>query len=147
MASGTPAAMEQRIMHACGHEQVHVIYGFDAQVARKARWLRTTQCRACFIADKQAEQVRMAAEHETAIAHLDLPELIGSDRQISWATTIRAGRLAALTHDPVTTADADCTSCLQITDAKWWIDHRALSAGEFLAKVGEARAANAVPTA
>ncbi len=138
MASGTPAAMEQRIMHACGHEQVHVIYGFDAQVARKARWLRTTQCRACFIADKQVEQARMTAEHETAIAHLDLPELIGSDRQISWATTIRASRLAALTHDPVTTADADSASCLHITDAKWWIDHRSLPPEGFLAKAREA---------
>ncbi|WP_230772383.1 hypothetical protein [Sphingomonas sp. Leaf4] len=126
--------MEQRIVHACGHEQVHVIYGFDAQVARKARWLRTTQCRTCFIADKQAEQAKEAAGNEAAIAHLDLPELAGTERQIAWATTVRASRLAALRLDPVTTADADCAACLQISDAKWWIDHRTLPADEFVAK-------------
>ncbi|KQM78904.1 hypothetical protein ASE70_18910 [Sphingomonas sp. Leaf22] len=132
--------MEQRIVHACGHEQVHVIYGFDAQVARKARWLRTTQCRACFIADKQVEQAKEAFENQAVIANLDLPELTGSGRQIDWAATIRAGRLAALTLDPVTTADADCAVCLQISDAKWWIDHRTLPLGEFVAKAHAARA-------
>ncbi|KQN90785.1 hypothetical protein ASE90_17010 [Sphingomonas sp. Leaf67] len=126
--------MEQRIVHACGHEQVHVIYGFDAQIAHKARWLRTTQCRTCFIADKQAEQAKEATRNEAAIAHLDLPELAGSERQIEWATSIRASRLAALTFDPIKTADADCALCLQISDAKWWIDHRALPAGEFIDK-------------
>ncbi len=139
--------MEQRIVHACGHEQVHVIYGFDAQVARKARWLRTTQCRTCFIADKQVEQAREAAGNEAAIAHLDLPELTGSERQITWAATIRARRLAALMVDPITTADADCAACLQISDAKWWIDHRALPAGEFVAKAHAACATtDTVPT-
>ncbi|WP_230772392.1 hypothetical protein [Sphingomonas sp. Leaf4] len=134
IANGTLSDIEQRIVHACGHEQVHVIYGFDAQVARKARWLRSTQCRTCFIADKQAEQAKEAARNEAAIAHLDLPELAGSGRQIEWATTIRASRLAALTLDPFRTADADCALCLQISDAKWWIDHRALPAGEFIDK-------------
>lgn len=68
MAKATPAAMEHRIVHACGHEQAHVIYDFDAQVARKARWLRTTLCRACFIADKQAEQAKEAAGNPAAIS-------------------------------------------------------------------------------
>lgn len=139
--------MEQRIVHACGHEQVHVIYGFDAQVARKARWLRTTQCRACFIADKQAEQAKGAVANAVAIAHIELPELTGSERQITWAATIRAGRLAALMLDPVTTADGDCAVCLQISDAKWWIDHRTLTPGEFVAKAHAACATtDTVPT-
>lgn len=139
--------MEQRIVHACGHEQVHVIYGFDGQVARKARWLRTTQCRACFVADKQAEQAKKAIENAATIAHLDLPSLIGSERQITWATAIRASRLAALTIDPVTTAEADCAACLQISDAKWWIDHLNLPPGEFIAQAyAVCASADAVPT-
>ncbi|MEP9404456.1 hypothetical protein [Sphingomonas sp. VNH70] len=60
--------MEQRIVHACGHERGHVIYDFDARAARKARWLRTTLCRACFIADKQAEQAKEAAGNPAAIS-------------------------------------------------------------------------------
>lgn len=129
--------MEQRITHACGHEQVHLLYGFDSQVARKARWLATTQCRACFVADKQAEQAKAAARDDAAIAHLDLPTLTGSERQIGWATAIRAGRLAALTANPHTRADADCDLCLRIVDAKWWIDHRDLSHADLIARTAE----------
>lgn len=126
--------MEHAIVHACGHQQIHVLYGFDAQVARKARWLRTTQCRACFVADKQVKQAKVAAEAQAAIAHLDLAALVGSDRQIAWATTIRAERLAALTMDPSISADAGYEPCLAITEAKWWIDHRDLSHHDLLAK-------------
>lgn len=137
--------MEQRITHACGHEQVHILYGFDAQVARKVRWLRTTQCRACFIADKQAEQAKAAVRDDAAIAHLDLPALTGSERQIGWASTVRAGRLAALTANPHTSADADCFLCLPIVDAKWWIDHRDLPHADLLAKATEHLHAAGVP--
>jgi hypothetical protein len=126
--------MEQQIIHACGHEQVHVIYGFDAQVARKARWLRTTKCRACFVADKKAEQIEVAARDSATIAHLVLPSLNGSDRQVAWAETIRISRLAELTVTPYTTTDADCELCLRIYDAKWWIDHRNLSNADLVAQ-------------
>ncbi|WP_242120289.1 hypothetical protein [Sphingomonas lacusdianchii] len=124
--------MEQQIVHACGHEQVHVIYGFDTQVARKARWLRTTKCRACFVADKKVEQTEAAARDSTTIAHLDLPPLTGSERQVTWAETIRINRLAKLMTSPHTSAEADCDLCLRIYDAKWWIDHRDLSPADFL---------------
>lgn len=126
--------MEQQIVHACGHEQVHVIYGFDSQVARKARWLRTTKCRACFVADKKVEQAEAAARDNATIAHLDRPTLIGSERQVSWAEAIRVSRLAALMASPHTNVDADCGLCLSIDDAKWWIDRRDLPDAEFLAQ-------------
>ena len=56
-----------------------------------------------------------------AVAHLDLPLLTGTDRQISWASTIRTKRLAGIT---ALCGVADYHACLQVTDAKWWIDHR-----------------------
>ena len=64
-------SMEQQIVHACGHEQVHVIYGFNSQVARKARWLRTTKCRACFVADKKAEQLGIPGTEAGLPAEVD----------------------------------------------------------------------------
>lgn len=126
--------MEQQIIHACGHEQAHVIYGFDSQVTRKARWLRTTKCRACFVADKKAEQTDAAERDSATIAHLDLPPLTGSERQVNWAETIRISRLAALVATPHTSARADCDLCLRIYDAKWWIDHRNLSNADLVAQ-------------
>lgn len=45
---------------------------------------------------------------------------MGSVRQVAWATTIRAGRLAAMLRSDV--SDLACVSV--VTAAKWWIDHR-----------------------
>lgn len=118
--------MEQRITHACGHEQVHYLHGFASQQDRKARWLQTTKCRTCFMADKQAEQTAAAAQDSTAIAHLDLPALNGSDRQVAWATTIRAQRLAAIIATAAADNADDLKAWCRTTDAKWWIDHRDL---------------------
>ncbi|MES3097667.1 hypothetical protein O6012_19315 [Sphingomonas aerolata] len=128
-------AMEQRIIHACGHEQAHHLTGFDSQQERKARWLKTTICRDCFVVEKRAEEAAAAALSSAAISHLDLPLLTGTDRQISWASTIRTKRLAALTN---LNSDADCYACLQVTDAKWWIDHRDLTDVDLMAAATQA---------
>ena len=113
--------MEQRIIHACGHEQAHYLTGYDSQQERKARWLKTTTCRDCFVAEKKAEEEAAAVLSSAAVAHLDLPLLTGTDRQISWASTIRTKRLAGIT---ALCGVAEYHACLQVTDAKWWIDHR-----------------------
>ncbi len=127
--------MEQLITHACGHEQAHSLTGFASQQERKARWLRTTTCRTCFIAEKRSEQAHAAAQDSAAVAHLDLPALTGSDRQIAWASTIRAKRLATVVASSAIGAESDHRACLLVTDAKWWIDNRDLPATDLLAKV------------
>ncbi|MDQ0840044.1 hypothetical protein [Sphingomonas faeni] len=127
--------MEQRIIHACGHEQAHHLTGFESQQERKAKWLKTTTCRDCFVAEKRAEEVAAATSSSAAVSHLVLPPLTGTDRQISWASTIRIKRLAALTNP---NNDADCCACLQVTDAKWWIDYRDLTDADLVAAATKA---------
>jgi hypothetical protein len=122
--------MEQFITHACGHAQAHYLSGFASQQERKARWLQTTKCRTCFIAERQTDQSAAAARDGATIAHLELPQLTGSERQVAWAGTIRAGRLATM----VTDGPAVLQACLAMTDAKWWIDNRDLSNDNLLAK-------------
>jgi len=130
--------MEQLITHACGHEQAHYLAGYASQQERKARWLQTTSCRACFIAGKKAAQSDAAVRDGAAIAHLDLPVLAGSDRQVAWATTIRASRLATLITDHE--APLGWQACVAATDAKWWIDHRELPNADLLAMAATASA-------
>jgi hypothetical protein len=127
--------MEQRIIHACGHEQGHYLTGYDSQKERKANWLKTTSCRDCFVAKKRAEEAAAAALSSAAISHLDLPLLTGTDRQVSWASMIRTKRLAALTNP---NSDADCYACLQVTDAKWWIDRRDLTDVDLMVAAAQA---------
>lgn len=130
--------MEQLITHACGHEQAHYLTGFASQQERKARWLQTTTCRPCYIAGKKAEQAEAAHQNDAAIVHLDLPALVGSERQVGWATTIRAGRLATLVAKPVTCETEALRHCIALTDAKWWIDHRDLSDDDLAAEASHA---------
>ena len=59
--------------------------------------------------------------------------LIGSDRQIAWATTLRASRLCALLANPATEGN-EHQMCAHVTDAKWWIDHRTLTDTQLLAE-------------
>ncbi len=122
--------MEQRIIHACGHEQGHFLTGYGSQQERKAKWLKTTSCRDCFVAEKRAGEAAVAALSSAAISHLDLPPLTGTDRQINWASTIRTKRLAVLTNS---NSGADCHACLQVVDAKWWIDCRDLTDVDLMA--------------
>ena len=126
--------MEQRITHACGHEQAHYLTGFASQQDRKAQWLKTTKCRPCFVAEKKTAQADAASRDGAAIAHLDLPPLTGSERQVAWATSVRASRLAALVAEPAADGAVAWEVCAPITDAKWWIDHRDLANSDLLAK-------------
>ena len=135
--------MEQQIIHACGHEQGHYLTGYDSQKERKAKWLKTTSCRDCFVAEKRAEEAAAAALSSAAISHLDLPLLTGTDRQVSWASTIRTKRLAALTNP---NSNADCNACHRVTDAKWWIDCRGLTDVDLLAAANQASNMQRVPT-
>ncbi|SEN65336.1 hypothetical protein SAMN05192583_3264 [Sphingomonas gellani] len=124
--------MEQRITHACGHEQVHYLAGFPDQRVRKATWLRTTECRTCFVAAKRLQEAEVAARDLVVVAPLDLPQLCGSDRQVAWATTIRARRLSAML------AEGSVPDFrFGVIDAKWWIDHRDLTDADLVAKAGE----------
>jgi hypothetical protein len=127
--------MEQRIIHACGHEKAHHLTGYDSQQERKARWLKTTTCRDCFVAEKRAEEAATAVLSSAAVAHLHLPLLTGTDRQISWASTIRSKRLAEIT---ALCGVADNHACLQMADAEWWIDHRDLADVDLMAAATQA---------
>jgi hypothetical protein len=128
------------ITHACGHGQIHHLAGYARQQEQKAKWLETTRCRECFIADKQAVQAEAAARDVAAVAHLTLPALSGGDRQITWATSLRAARLLAMrSHE----ADDVTLSALvsHLTDAKWWIDGRGLTDIEWLEQAKQIAAA------
>ena len=81
------------------------------------------------------KRVAAAALSSAAVSHLVLPPLTGTDRQIRWASTIRTKRLAALTNP---NNDADCYPCLQVTDAKWWIDYRDLTDVDLMAAATKA---------
>ncbi len=56
---------------------------------------------ACFVAAKRDADAKAAAGDLAAVEHLGLPELTEIARRIAWATTISAGRLAAMLRPDV----------------------------------------------
>lgn len=85
------------------------------------------------------EQADAAVADGAAVAHLNLPTLVGSDRQTAWAATIRAKRLGSMLSLLPSVA-SDQNACLLVSDAKWWIDRRDISDVDF---IQQAKAASA----
>lgn len=84
-------------------------------------------CPECYAKKCAAErEAKHQAEYEAAAkASAGLPALTGSERQIRWATTLRAEALDALRKmiDPVFWAAVEGVFAAE-TSAGWWIDHR-----------------------
>lgn len=111
--------MGHEVTHSCGHTEQHTIYGhFAADVDRQLRQLTRRKCGPCYKAGNEAKAISDAA----LLEGMALPELTGSEKQVSWATTIRTERLALL-HRGNPGAVANFVA---IVEAKWWIDNRKL---------------------
>jgi len=125
--------MQYPITHTCGHTETHHLYGSYADRERKAVWLKTVPCLAC-----KRDSERDAA----AAAMSDLPALTGTDKQIAWATTIRADIISRI-DDVVAKGEAaggvlpqDLAAKIAAVkgqaSASWWIDHRASTLAQVL---------------
>lgn len=127
---------------SCGHVVTVQLFGKMDDRYKKIEWLEKngvcTECQKAQKAQEHAEATAKAAEKATAE---NLPALTGSEKQINWALTIRAEKLAKLDevyNKAVAAANNDTDKIadakLQIqafkkvfasfTDAKFWIDNR-----------------------
>ena len=74
-----------KIIYACGHTAEVQLYGKEADRQKKIAWYATIDCPDCD-AREQREKAISAG----------LPELTGSEKQITWATKLRNNALAKL---------------------------------------------------
>ncbi|MEN9854947.1 MAG: hypothetical protein RLZZ157_73 [Pseudomonadota bacterium] len=127
-----------KITHSCGHQSVAQIVGPEKDRARKAAWLADQECSACKsnkLADERAQKSKQdAAATNTLVA------LVGSDKQVAWATSIRADLLVKLNSilikgvergmpaNQASTAQRAIDLIMAETSAKVWIDYRQIDA-------------------
>ena len=122
-------AMITIICAACGCEFTHSKSCYNRDGAtRYEEWARDhiTTCPACYgkamRAKERAKLDAQTAEANKAIEGMELSELTGSEKQIAWATDIRA-RAAAICK-----AAGGNEKFWELfnsrTEAKWWIDNR-----------------------
>ncbi|GAB0057455.1 hypothetical protein SIID45300_01783 [Candidatus Magnetaquicoccaceae bacterium FCR-1] len=82
------------ITHTCGHTSVADICGPVAARQGRADWMgRQGACNACLQAERAAESAKAAIDAKES----GLPALVGSDKQVAWAETIRANAMQIIT--------------------------------------------------
>lgn len=138
------------IAFACGHVERVQLYGPGRQRERRAEWLAEGSCDRCW--REELEQARNEENERSAEANraAGLPALEGSAKQTPWAETIRAGLLSELerkrqlltealvrqaseggetgpTRKLLAGVETAHAALLEVTAAKWFIDHRSAS--------------------
>jgi len=105
---------QHTITFACGHTESRIIGGKLREQESKVGWLEGQTCWQC---QRAAENAAVAAVSATR----GWPALEGSEKQVAWASTIRAEMLERLLLPVLAGA------LLEQAEARWWIDHRAES--------------------
>ncbi|MFR9753851.1 hypothetical protein ACL02S_22820 [Nocardia sp. 004] len=109
------------IVHACGHEREHHLFGNRSHRTSKEKWLAEQDCWDCDRAEQNTASAARAVE-------ADLPAFTsGSDKQIAWAVTIRDQILTDVDHrfsDTGPLRERVRAILLRETRAKRWIDLR-----------------------
>ena len=131
---------KEMITQKCGCEKEFNLVGKMADRERKAAWLKQQVCGKCKI------EANLAELPASSVA---LVELTGSEKQIAWATTIRAKQIAILegirervqgNKGKASEADFDAlmgglqsviTKYAGVTSSRQWIDMRDWGEAEY----------------
>jgi hypothetical protein len=132
------------VTHTCGHEVEHALFGPYEGRRRRIEELTGNPCPDCQ-ETKRTEATAAANEAAAkAASEAGLPELLGSEKQIAWAETIRMKVIAeaeAAIARTATTPErkaqvAPLLAKLKAQDqARWWIDNRSKSGIELLKSI------------
>lgn len=88
-----------------------------------------TRCQRCDLEYPQPATYALCKECKDGLLslinefNLELPQLVGSEKQIQWASTLREKFVAEALYDP-TLSVAEIQSLLKVIPAYRWIDHR-----------------------
>lgn len=102
------------IVRECGHKQKVWLQGTEAERLDELEARAAMYCRECWTAEAQARCETLDAEFESAYPHL--PRLTGTEKQITWARTIRS-RSVPLIEQVNSEAIAEFDSLAETTPA------------------------------
>lgn len=132
---------------SCGHEGRVNIVGPVKDRKWKAERQFEKLCEKCWEAKLIADREKANVEAARQAKEMNLPELIGTEKQVAWATTLRQKRIEEIQAeiDSDTNSDRKKSKCAKVLDymlknkntAPWYIDNRnetALGIIECLAK-------------
>jgi len=134
---GVKAMSRETITHSCGHDEVHNLTGKYSDREHRAEWLADSLCSECYQAKIDAERSAAAETARKQANESGLPELTGSEKQITWAEQIRSEILAGVddVKAKIETAPDDTqrkmatdalAQVLAQSESSYWIDNRDL---------------------
>lgn len=115
------------VTYSCGHDGEVQLFGPRAERERKLAWYHEVAvCPDCYRARQKAEAAQLTE---------GLVELTGTEKQVAWATELRAKLVRELSERypaPVRAKDDKSRALFALLDAtinelaqaKWWIDNR-----------------------
>lgn len=122
-----------QITYSCSHTETKDLFGPEEQRRRYRTWAETQgTCEACRKADKALTCEAIEIAHE-------LQALTGTEKQIAWARSLRADKVAEIERhletmqiripaDKIEAFEVQCARIWQAiaekTGSSWWIDHR-----------------------
>lgn len=113
------------VKFSCGHEGTVNLYGRASDRERKLKWLETQLCWDCQKAEQEKKYKEEAEEGKEFAKEMGLPELTGTEKQISWALSIRKRILIeAESYKKYNNFDAFYDWLANHKKAVFWIDHQ-----------------------
>lgn len=82
------------VTHSCGHEEVVNLIGPHRDREWRMARMEEEVCHECYLRQLAAENAKAAEENKKN----ELPALTGSEKQVAWAESIRAQRIASITE-------------------------------------------------
>ena len=94
------------VTHSCGHAETVHLYGRAADRQRRIEYLESLGlCGDCFAARRQQQREQASSEAEKWSADNGLPALDGTERQCTWAESLRREKLTRLAEEIGRTRD------------------------------------------
>lgn len=125
------------INHTCGHTETARLFGKTTEREKRISWLESRKCTKCFAQEQQERFQKENQESAQKSQEMDLPQLVGSEKQIAWAESIRVKAINSkenilLPLESVPKDKLDIYVSLKEsleelkseTSAKWWIENR-----------------------
>ena len=120
---------ECRIIQAYGHVQIYSIPSSYKWRKSMAERLAMRLCPDCWKADQAKKRAEATAKATESAKAAGLPTLRGSEKQVNWAATIRADKLAVAKELVANRGFKEYENAMlvlfhSIKDAKFWINNR-----------------------
>lgn len=113
------------VKFSCGHEGTVRLFGRSSERERKLKWLETQLCWDCQKAEQEKKYKEEAEKGKEFAEEMGLPELTGTEKQVSWALAIRKRMLiGAESYKNQDDSDAFYDWLANHKEAVWWIDHQ-----------------------